>query len=195
MKCRHPSTGCNQPITDFSCPGPSLTEIKEIDPAAYRALINSQKGEQTIDDDNAMGSLCHQDGFCANPDYSMSQYCACVNSAVPWPACALGACNANEYAYKPTDQQAWLTTQQCPSGLVICQNIAEYGGSGNVSDLYQNFNCGGVVNNFSNNILAHPYLSIFILVLVMFLMVLIVRPSTTRKPSAFLPPPELIMHL
>lgn len=180
---------CNRPWVDFTNPGPSLAELKQNNPKVYDAILRSVNGTNTIDDDFVVGNVCQgrAGGFCADPRFAATQYCACVNSQVPWPVCAFAPCNANEYAYKPVSFQNILKNHECPSGLVICENIVEYGGKGNVSQVYQDLNCGGVINNFISIFSSHPYLTVLLVFLVWLAMAI-----SKKIPSGALPPPDLV---
>ncbi len=175
-------------------------------PACMRSAVeHSIAGTQTDQDDKNMGTLCGPNlgascggasitPYCQQDAYKNSIYCACQNTSVAWTECIFAPCNEQEAAYKTTAQKKVLDADLCPTGLTICQNITEIGGSGNVSNVYQNFNCGGVIENFITNIQAHPFIAIVVMVLILSVVMLIVRPGAgSRRSAKTLPPPQLVI--
>ncbi|AAA65358.1 pE199L [African swine fever virus] len=192
MSCMPVSTKCNDIWVDFSCTGPSISELQKKEPKAWAAILRSHTNQQTAEDDNIIGSICDKQGLCSKDEYAYSQYCACVNSGTLWAECAFAPCNGNKNAYKTTEHRNILTNKQCPSGLTICQNIAEYGGSGNISDLYQNFNCNSVINTFLINVMNHPFLTLILIILILIIIYRLMPSSGGKHNDDKLPPPSLI---
>lgn len=87
-------------------------------------------------------------GFCGEPAFQDTYYCACVNAydLIPFPECIFAPC---------TDRGAYMTTKmysvtrdaakQCPQ-TINCNMISVMGGRQNVSSgNVQKINCGGTV--------------------------------------------------
>ena len=137
---------------------------------------NTAMGEQGTDP----ASL---NGFCADPQYRETTYCACVNNAIPCPMIAAAACANSAFSYLPTGMippsgEHYLTCKNEP----ICINILEVGGSQNVvSGITQQ--CG-IITNITNVVKANPSLAIIIFVLLIALIVV----TTIKTDGKSIPP-------
>lgn len=178
-------------IINFS-PGPNLNEL----PSCMRdAVTRSINGEQTTTDDMLMGKLgqpydarkvvCNGEPiipYCQQEQFKATSYCACQNVGVPHAACIFEPCQGAQYAYKTTQQRSILhnPAKLCPQEIV-CQNIIDVGGKNNVTQAYQNSNCGGTVNKIYSQIRLHPAISLVLLVLIILLAITIAAPSSKKK--------------
>jgi len=162
-----------------------------------RISINaSQKGTQNLDTDALMGGLgkpidtagIKKSGctlavpYCQQEAYMDTIYCACQNIGVPHAACIFAPCESNPLAYKNTSQQASMVNPQknCPDEIV-CNNIESVGGNNNIVEGYQNSNCGSTIQNFISNAKKHPFVAVFVVILVILLAMALLGPS--RSPS------------
>lgn len=79
--------------------------------------------------DAAVGSRVAGFGFCAQPEYADSTYCACVNADLQKPQCVFRPCADSLQAFKPTAMQ---TKTLCPS-TINCASVRGMGGETNVA--------------------------------------------------------------
>lgn len=93
---------------------------------------------QTAYTDAVVGSRCSGQGYCSQPAYADTVYCACVNS-VAYAQCAFPPCSNQPLAYKTVA----MRETPCPPDLNVCTNLAQVGGSSNRAAVSQYFNCGG----------------------------------------------------
>lgn len=179
-------------FVDFSGTNPPIDQL----PKDFRqAILNSEAGKQTPTDDNVIGSAASGSGYCAQDNFKQQLYCACVNAPVANPECIFNVCANQGAAYKTVQMQRVVENAQkmCPT-TINCTQIIEMGGAGNVSsNITQTLNCGGIIDIFTTNIQAHPFLSIVILILILSMVMLV--SGSRKKPSEgrSLPPPELVI--
>jgi hypothetical protein len=170
----------------------------------HDAVVRSRAGQQTTQDDANMGGLCQPNAgancngvsiipYCKQDEFKNTSYCACANTGVAWTECIFAPCQGEELAYKNTVQRDTLKGNDCPSGMVICNNITQIGGEGNVATIYQNFNCGGIVQTFVNDFLAHPIIAIVLIILIFSMIIL--KPQPQERQIRSLPPPLLTFQL
>jgi len=197
--------------TNFGTNDPPLKDL----PADFRAAIESSiscevKQYQSSDGkggcnvpayyasgfDDIIGSARYGYGYCANPLYRQTTYCACVNAPIDNPMCFFKPCNGSENAFKPSTTQAKISNlnKNCPQENVVnCTQVFEMGGSDNVaSRVTQIQNCG-VVNNFVTNIQTHPVLAIVVLILLLSVIMLVSGPRHSANRGVLLPPPDMVL--
>ncbi len=169
-------------FTQFG-PDPPLSQL----PQAFQTCLPPNAPSANCD--NVVGSLATGQGYCSQPQYDQTTYCACVNNAIPCPMVAAAACANSAFAYVPTAMQApnGQAYQRC-KGQPICVNIVEIGGSQNiVSGITQQ--CG-IITNIQNIVSANPTLAILAFLLFITLIVLMsIRTGGTPRATPPPPPP------
>lgn len=163
-------------ITSFG-PDPPLALVQSdaAYPGAFACITGNASSEPC---DEVMGSLAHGLGFCADPKYASTTYCACVNSPTPDAACFFAPCANSGLAYRPVEQRTMVDTNSCPKIGVMCNQILAVGGRDNIVS-GNTMQCG-IITNVQNIIKASPYLTVLLFVLVLLLvMVIAMRPDDT----------------
>lgn len=114
--------------------GPAITAL----PASFAAAITaSAGGTQNSTHDTIVGSACSGQGWCANPNYQNTVYCACVNNNGIYPQCIFTTCANQPMAYKTTQ----MRDTPCPPLKTLCQNVIS-SASGNLYRNNQYVQCG-----------------------------------------------------
>lgn len=170
----------------------TLPDLKDEAPDFYNCVITSATNNGgTLACDATVGSVISGTGYCAQDKYKAMTYCACVNPPIANALCSFAPCANSTYSYKPTTQVTTVNDQKCPSSI-SCFQINEIGGSHNVvSDISQQQNCGGVIQTFVTDLMAHPLIAVVVFILLLSLVLLII-PSR-GKTKAPLPPPSLVL--
>jgi hypothetical protein len=171
------------PATTFTRfgPDPLLSSL----PKAFQACLQGSPGPSC---DALVGSLAQGSGFCAEPEYAQTTFCACVNNAIPCPTVAAAACANSAFAYAPTDMRppSGRTFLRCKS-QPICVDLVEVGGGQNVvSGVTQQ--CGAITN-VRRVLSASPALAALAFFAFLTLVALAVgafTPTAARRPP---PPP------
>lgn len=163
-------------------------DISTLDPKVQACL---PPNEPTQDCDKTIG-YAGNGGFCDNPNYQQTTYCACVNNAVACPQFSMAACANAAYSYKP-----WSWYQTLPNSTAskdsecstspICVNLLEIGGEGNLtSNITQQ--CG-VITNITNILKTKPTFAILLLIL--FIALIIIMSLSTQNDQNLPPPPNI----
>ena len=164
--------------TEFG-PDPPVATI----PADFRACLPPAQGSAACD--LIVGSSASGLGFCGDPRWRQTTYCACVNNSVGCPSFSMAACANSAHAYKPyawyqSPQPGQLSPYETCAKSPICVNLVEVGGSQNVvSGITQQ--CGAITN-LTRLLKANPVLAAAAFVLVIALIV--VLSSDTVDSSA-----------
>lgn len=165
-------------FTQFG-PDPPLSDL----PQAFQACVEDPASSPNCD--ATVGSAAAGQGYCSQPAYAQTTYCACVNNAIPCPMVAAAACANSAFAYAPTTMQApgGQAYLRC-KGQPICVNIVEVGGSQNiVTGITQQ--CG-LITDVQNLISTSPLLAALTFILIVMIAVLL---SLRTTPAGRAPPP------
>ena len=139
--------------------------------------------------DDIIGNAEHGQGYCSNPAYKRTTYCACVNNKIGCAQYGMASCANSAYAYKPWNwYQATAGGQsydkEC-STKPICVNLVEVQGSQNIMPNV-NQQCGPITN-ITNVLSTSPTLATLSFILILaFIYVMSIR---TDSPGGKQPPP------
>jgi len=161
-------------------------------PAAARACLTPVASTPACDE--YIGSADSGQGFCADPLYKTTTYCACVNNAISCPQFSMASCANAAYAYKPS----WWYAGTGPGGAgptpnatcatsPICVNLVEVGGDQNVvTGITQQ--CG-TITNVTNVLKTNPTLATLAFLLFVILIIVMSLPADSGRSQVPPPPP------
>ena len=134
--------------------------------------------------DATVGSLAAASGWCSQPAYARTTYCACVNNSSSCPAVAAAACANSAVAYQTQAMKgpAGREFLAC-RGRVLCNNVVVANGAQNTTSVVQN--CGAASGpQVANLVKSKPHLAAIFLVL-LFVLLLVVLAGADDDPPAF----------
>ena len=156
------------------------------------AMRNCLTNQATQECDNIIGNADQGQGYCSDPLYKRTTYCACVNNKIGCAQYAMASCANSAYAYKP-----WNWYRPTPGGKSydsecstkpICVNIVEVEGGQNIMPNV-NQQCG-TITNITNVLSTNPTLAALSFILFLaFIYVMSIRTDSPSGSKRQPPPP------
>jgi hypothetical protein len=146
-------------------PDPHLDDLEP----AFKACLNDTLSAASRRNCDELVGQWGGSGFCSQPKYAQTTYCACVNNLIPCPMVAAAACANAAFSYRTSRmQEGGIEYKEC-KGQPICVNLVEIGGSQNVvGGITQQ--CG-TIQNIKNLYTANPKLAVIFFILLVALII------------------------
>ncbi len=162
-----------QLYTDFT-PGPDKSTLPQ-------AFQNCLVPNPAAGCDDVVGGTQVASGFCADPAYADTRYCACVNNKLACPFVTSPACQNSGDAYRPSWQREGGNAYEVCMKRPLCINEINTSGSRNsMWDIIQS--CGGTGAGVMEMIRAHPFIAVVLMMAVLSVVLFLVPegPSPPR---------------